>query len=439
MYGRPSDTNPFNTNPFDTNPFSTNNTIQFNTDSETYTLTDYPDDVIDIRLRQTTTIQKISNVTYRFVVNGVAMSLVMASEFIPPIPQPYKEIMKGGLILTNINAADALRALTERKHPFSGLTCFTPAKYALALIPPMGSCVMVGFLMQKYGGADTPDNILNATGIGNDATGMGEQIISVLLHNPLAHMSVLAGVVYSEFGLTKYLLECCRKPVEVNEESMQNWLQVMIKTGIDVIEPIALYETLRIVLLQAGQEAVLHNQFFPLLVIGFDQLLKCWGYMSRIPKPLDNLVPEEKVLVLDERNIDTQLDEMINTGGNFIPRTSCRNIAKACGYYVMRAGFAVTLGGMVAWETTNLLRAKTDQEQQESQDRLLNLLIIASATGVVEKAVDVTYAAGSFVWSKLSNCRQTLFGSSRKNEYDEFLENEHEDDIERLLKQSPQY
>ncbi|GEM_PF-6624841 len=357
--------------------------------------TEHHDDVVEVE--RTSALQRFSQVAYSYTVDGVAMTTVLTTEFIPDVlPQPYKEMVRTGLVLADITTMDAIHAVTERKHPFSGFDAFTPVKYTLSFIPPVATSVGVGFLIEAYGPAVMASN--------NPAL----QVVGMVLQNPLAHTGVTALVAYAEFGLTKKLIECCKKPGQTNEEAGRNLLQIGIKVVTNVVEPIAMYEALRMTLLMAGQEGVLHNQYFPLIVVGFDQMLKMWGHMSRIPHPMEDLAVKE------ERRPQASDEESL-LGHDLQPsRPSNSAIAKGVAYYGVRFAVVATAVSYGTLELLNYMQAETDQEKLESRDRLLNLVALTGAVGVGEQVADLTVKLGGFIWSKVSSNCSSMFGGRRQ-------------------------
>jgi hypothetical protein len=350
--------------------------------------TETPDTVV----LQTNRLQRIGQVAQSYTVS-VALTAVLMREFLPSaaIPQPYNELVRSGLVLAGITTVDALHALSERKEPWSG---FAPAKYALATIPPLVTNTGIGWVIRAYGAElmTSQDSTLQA--------------LAFVLQNPAMHTAVTAALTYAEFGITKLLIECCTKPAKTNEEGADQLtlLQQILRDGIRFIEPLALYEMLRMTLIEFGQSAVTHNQYFPLIIVALDQLLKLTGYMARIPTPFDNLVPK----VLSEHKYTHQFDTGL---GAVVPAVSPSNkdIAKYSAYYATRALVAITAGGCLASELLKYMDGETDEEKLVTTDRLLSLMMMVGATGFVEKAFDIGAKVASHVLPKVSNCFGTLY------------------------------
>lgn len=331
--------------------------------------------------------QTIGQVVCKYAFDGVPGGYFLWQLF-PPQPEPYASMLIGLYAVTAISAMDALRALTQSPHPFENFNWRRPAAYAAGFATVVGVGIGLGNFEIKELPKILPLN--------------NYKLLEFML-NPLTKVAAITLISQAVFGITKFGVNYFLKPQENNYENEKpNLWQGFLEKVTAPIEPIILYEALRGLLISLDKDAPLRNEFFPLLVAAFSEVIGGLNHLVMVPRPLDNLVPRDAWPI---QTSDSHIDiENATQSQVKLPPTK-RQILAALGGYAVRSGFVITAAGMLTLEVYDWLHNNKDEEKDTTAARLTRLYLIATM------AKSAQPLAGA-LWNgavKLSGCIPSLW------------------------------
>lgn len=336
---------------------------------------------------QVTVAQKIGQVLYSVTVDGIA-GAVFITALLPPMVEPYAELVRAAVIATTYSAGDALRYLTDVPRPFADCDGWSPVKYVFAT--SITSLLGLGFgvIMMQFN-ADKP-------------VSPDESLILTITAAPIEIMAFKASEALWNQIKTPPIVSL-REP---NEST--TIVQKVMKASIRFVEPLVVYEMLHQLLIDAGELTVLQWPYFSVAAIGIDQVLKLTNYLIRVPQPLKNIVPEAQ---WQEREVRLFEVTHWHTHTERAPTLSAQ--AGYTALYFMQAVIVIAVAGFAALTIAQLIVGDDDFENLPKSERVGSLSVMLTLCTPVELGVQYMGSLIKRGWDRASGYCMQLFDHER--------------------------
>jgi hypothetical protein len=347
-------------------------------------------------------IRNMWQLMYRYK-TGIVPSIVIAYELLPYIPLPYRQMVGFSTMNVCVHLCDTMDTLFKKEDPLAcirisgkgnrllGLGKET-AKFVTALVPPALVGLGLGLGLMAYG-----KDILDS---GNPAV----QAVGLLLASSLVHVPITGLISWGLHGGTKTILDEVVGTPHIPEKKkpkltpVQNVGDVLARP----IQPTLMYEVLRRILLARNTEAALHSPYLSLTVLGFDQFFKCWHYSATVPDPIENLVPEEKKLIVDDgyKHFDDDGNQVALTVTPVQAKWEVASQYSLRMMVVLAAGFLINLG---------FSKLNNNREELTIEERLLYHTVLILASSFIEYIFDGFAGVIERCKNREPDLRPTLF------------------------------